>query len=63
MYMSVGDHPEIECAMRTGYPSWNQPQSTYCEECGKNLDDATVYEDNCHEYLCLECLKNLHEKW
>ena len=20
------DHPEIECALRTGYPSWMQPK-------------------------------------
>jgi hypothetical protein len=59
----VPDHPDIESAMRTGYPSWNQPKSIYCCECGDSLDDQTVYEDRFHEYLCLDCLKVLHEKW
>ena len=47
---------------RTGYPSWNQPKSYYCEECGKNLDDEEIYADGAHEYLCKECLLILHEK-
>lgn len=58
----IGNHPEIECALRTGYPSWSQPESHYCEECGDCLDDVEVYEDDNHEYLCRECLCMLYEK-
>lgn len=56
-------HPEILCAERTGYPSWNQPESYYCSECGKCLDDDDIYEDTQHEYLCEDCLLSLHKKW
>ena len=58
----VRDHPDIEWIMATGYPSWSQPKSHYCEECGKCLDDETIYEDRTHEYLCKDCLLLLHEK-
>lgn len=58
----IGDHPEIECAMQTGYPSWNQPMSFYCEECGEDITDTTMYEDDRHEFLCRACLLTLHEK-
>jgi hypothetical protein len=57
------EHPEIESALRTGYPTWNQPKSIYCEECGKCLDDEDEYEDINHEHLCEECLLTLHKKW
>lgn len=56
------EHPEVEMVYRTGYPSWNQPKSYYCEECGKNLDDEEIYADGAHEFLCKECLLILHEK-
>ena len=59
---NIPNHPEIERALKTGYPSWNQPKSCYCEECGKCLDDEQVYEDTTHRYLCKECLLILHEK-
>ena len=58
----IGDHPDIVEIERTGYPSWCQPQSHYCEECGVCLDDEEVYEDNAHDYLCKECLCMLYEK-
>ena len=63
MMMHIPDHPEIVSAMRTGYPTWNQPQSIHCGECGKNLDGETVYEDRYYEHLCADCLLMLHEKW
>ena len=56
-------HPEITWAERTGYPSWNQPTSHFCEECGKCLDDEDEYEDAQHDCLCEECLLVLHKKW
>lgn len=33
------DHPDIEWALRTGYPSWMQPKDQDCE-------DDWDYEDN-----------------
>lgn len=56
------DHPDIESALLNGYPTWNQPTSHYCEECGKCLDDEDIYADGAHDYLCSECLLMLHEK-
>ena len=58
----IGDHPDIECAMRTGYAPWNQPIQFFCEECGEDLTDKTMYEDENHEFLCRACLLTLHEK-
>ena len=61
----VRDHPDIESALRTGYPTWNQPglETYYCEECGAPLHEDEVFEDGAHEYLCEECLCTLHQKW
>ena len=60
--MRLGDHPEIESAMRTGYPTWNQPKDIYCGECGREITDDEQYEDEHYEYLCRHCLLMLHEK-
>lgn len=60
--MNIPDHPDIRAAMLTGYPTWKQPKTYYCEECGAPLDEGDVYEDAYHEYLCRECLCTLHEK-
>lgn len=59
------DHPEIEMAMRTGYPSWNQPKRrhVYCENCGEDITDKDVYYDENHKYICKECLLFFHLKW
>ena len=54
-------HPEITWAERTGYPSWNQPVEIQCDECGDFIEDE-VYEDELHEYLCIDCLLKLHLK-
>lgn len=59
---TVPDHPEIACAMRTGYPSWNQDVMYYCDECGDTLE-GDVYEDRDHKFLCETCLLRLHKKW
>lgn len=56
-------HPDIEMALKTGYPSWKQPQPIYCDNCGEEINDSDeVYTDRFHEYLCLDCLKRLHTK-
>ena len=57
----VLQHPEIECALATGYPSWNQPREILCDNCGDIIDDE-VYEDEYNENLCLDCLLSLHLK-
>jgi hypothetical protein len=55
------EHPEIDWAIRTGYPSWNQPRELRCDNCGDIIDDE-VYEDEYNESLCLDCLLSLHLK-
>ena len=57
------EHPDITSALRTGYPSWDQPESVFCGECGKCIDDETVYGDRYYENLCENCLLVLHRKW
>ena len=59
----LSDHPEIRRTMKHGYPTVNEPQSHYCEECGKCLDDKDEYEDANHKYLCESCLCLIHKKW
>lgn len=56
------NHPEIESALATGYPSWNQPQTIRCEECGDDITDEDKYEDEDYEYLCERCLLARHKK-
>lgn len=58
----VPDHPDIESCMRTGYPVWNQPVEYQCEACGIELEVDDSYEDEDHEFLCEECVLNLHKK-
>ena len=58
----IGDHPEIICIMRTGYPSYMQPKEIYCEECGRNITDEEQYDDQYHDYLCKKCLLFFHRK-
>ena len=54
-------HPEITWAERTGYPSWNQPEDVRCDYCGDIIEDE-IYESECYEFLCLDCLLKLHLK-
>ena len=58
------EHPDITCALRTGYGLYNQPidEALRCDNCGDVIDDDEFYEDEFHECLCLECLKSLHSK-
>lgn len=58
----IPDHPEIRSMEKTGYPTWNQPEPIYCDECGRNLDSETIYSDRLHTNLCADCLLMLHEK-
>lgn len=60
--MSGIEHPEIGWAMRTGYPSWNQPQEhhIHCEECGADITHKEIYFDENHKHLCMDCLLFFH---
>lgn len=57
------EHPDIDWAHRTGYPSWKQPKSYVCEECGDEIEFDDCYDDENHEILCEYCLRKLHRKW
>ena len=62
----IADHPDIQWAERTGYPSWNQPKehAEYCGECGRVIDDGEdTYETEYYSILCEDCLKRLHKRW
>lgn len=54
------EHPEITWALKTGYPSWNQPNEHKCEECGCELYSDEMYKDEYHDCICEECLLILH---
>ena len=56
------NHPEVDYALRTGYPSYTQPEEEYCEICGMNMDSKTVYCDDTFECLCASCLLERHER-
>ena len=49
------EHPEIEMALRTGYPKI--PGSVQCADCGADLfGDTHIYESD-GDLICGECLK------
>jgi formylmethanofuran dehydrogenase subunit E len=68
------EHPEIQWYMRTGYPSYAQPDlfddsfddsfddRIYCEKCGDEITNDFQYEDEDYEYLCKDCLLDRHLK-
>ena len=39
------DHPDIEWALRTGYPSWMQPKDQDCED-DWDYEDDDEWEDD-----------------
>jgi hypothetical protein len=41
------EHPEISCALRTGYPSWMQERDDGEEE----FDEDAAYEERRHREL------------
>lgn len=55
------EHPEIDWALRTGYPSWNQWQPIYCDLCGDEIE-GDVYTLWPYENLCESCLLGLCKK-
>ena len=60
--MQLRDHPDIEHAMRTGYPRGGEPVLIYCEVCEDELYEDEVYEDELHECICKCCLLEQHKK-
>ena len=57
------EHPDISSALKTGYPTWNQPdEEVFCGECGCSLRGKVVYDDRYYNCLCEECLLRLHRK-
>lgn len=56
------NHPEVDWIESTGYPSYAQEKIILCDECGRELNNETVYEDETHTNLCESCLLMLHEK-
>lgn len=53
--MGIPDHPEIACALRTGYP--RPYKSVRCEDCGSEMSGShRMYIDN-GDVLCGSCLK------
>ena len=56
------DHPDIESTLKTGYPTFNQPEWYYCQMCNEELNKEEVYEDLGYDYLCENCLLKLHKK-
>ena len=39
---SCPDHPDVACALRTGYPTFSQPRSEEPEELEPQYDEDTV---------------------
>lgn len=56
------DHPDIESALRTGYPSGSEPDTFYCEVCEDALYEDEIYEDELHECICKYCLLRQHKR-
>lgn len=60
--MLIDVNPIVQHIINTGYPPGEEPQPIYCDECGKDITDDDVYEDENHHLLCRDCLLMLHEK-
>ena len=58
---NMSDHPDIEWCERTGYPSWNQPKTYFCDRCGEEIE-GEIYEDTGYDCLCEQCVLELHRK-
>ncbi len=61
MKVDLREHPDIQYAHRTGYPSWGQPEIVHCCECGEEIE-GDIYEDEQNVSLCEYCLLRLHRK-
>lgn len=56
---NIPDHPEIACALATGYPKpFKEPDPVCCSECGKELVGTDTVFDYDGESLCANCCIN-----
>lgn len=60
--VNLRDHPDVESALRTGYPLGSQPDYYICDICHDELNLDECYEDEDYDCLCEFCLCKLHQK-
>ena len=57
--LNIPDHPEIACALATGYPKPpKEPDPIYCDECSCELSGDTRVYDYDGEKLCENCCRD-----
>lgn len=51
------DHPDIESALSTGYPRYNQPESSLiCDQCGEPIPVEAHYYSIFGHIFCEDCI-------
>ncbi len=57
--MNIPDHPEIACALRTGYPQPpKEPIEIHCDECGCHIDGSEKVYAYDGERICEKCCRD-----
>lgn len=54
----IPDHPDIDHAMRFGYP---RREPVYCEICGTDITYDYKYQTFDFDYLCEDCYNDLED--
>lgn len=49
------EHPDIACALRTGYPRRNWRFNHWCAVCGCGIAEGEGYYRLLGESICLDC--------
>ena len=60
------DHPDIEAALRTGYPAGHRASKRVCPVCGEDLNPGDTVYENWREVIgCQHCIdaKEAQEVW
>lgn len=57
MMVDIPDHPEIACALATGYPHPVKEYFVNCEDCGNELTGMDKVFDYDGDPLCEECFR------
>ena len=52
----IGDHPDIESAIRTGYPETLSGKTDQCPGCQAEIYDGDNVETDCGLKVCRDCL-------
>ena len=52
----IGNHPDIECALRTGYPEGMDLSCETCECCQAQIYYEKIQTD-CGLYICRDCIE------